>query len=60
VPEPETPALNLTCAECGRSPLRGEVWRLYFTDIGEAVVYCPTCAEREFGAVESAGLAENE
>jgi hypothetical protein len=26
-----------------------EVWRVYFADIGEAVTYCPECAEREFG-----------
>lgn len=49
VPEPETVAPNLTCAECGRSPRRGEVWRVYFADIGEAVTYCSDCAEREFG-----------
>jgi hypothetical protein len=48
-PEPETIALNLHCAECGRSPKRGgETWRIYFADIGEAVIYCPECAEREF------------
>jgi hypothetical protein len=34
---PETIALNLTCAECGRSPQRGEIWGVYFADIGEAV-----------------------
>ena len=45
----ETLALNLTCAECGRSPQRAEVWRVYFADLGEALTYCPTCSEREFG-----------
>jgi hypothetical protein len=49
MPKPESPALDLTCAECGRSPRPGEVWRVLFADIGEAVVYCPDCAEREFG-----------
>ena len=49
MPEPETAALNLTCAECGRSPRRREVWSIYYADIGEAVTYCPECAEREFG-----------
>jgi hypothetical protein len=49
VPEQDAPALDLHCAEYGRSPRRGEVWRLYFVDIGEAVTYCPECAEREFG-----------
>jgi hypothetical protein len=49
VPEPGTIALDLTCAECGRSPRAGEVWRLLFADIGEAVTYCPECAETEFG-----------
>jgi len=27
---------------------RREVWRVYFADIGEVVIYCPECAEREF------------
>jgi hypothetical protein len=48
-----------SCAECGRSPMHGEVWRLYFADIAEVVSYCPACAEWEFGA-EGAGLGENE
>jgi hypothetical protein len=52
MPEAETVALNLTCAECGRSPQPGEVWRLLFADIREAVTYCPECAEREFGEEE--------
>jgi hypothetical protein len=42
-------ALNLTCAECGRSPRAGETWRIVLADIGEAVTYYPECAEREFG-----------
>jgi hypothetical protein len=48
VAEPETVALDLTCAECGRSPRHGETWRIVFADLGEAVTYCPECAEREF------------
>jgi hypothetical protein len=47
--EPGTIALDLTCAECGRSPRPGETWRLEWADIREAVTYCPGCAEREFG-----------
>jgi hypothetical protein len=53
VPDLETVALDLTCAECGRSPRPGEIWRLLFTDIGEVAIYCPECAEREFGSSES-------
>jgi hypothetical protein len=34
--EPATPALNLTCAECGRSPRAGETWRILFDGIGAA------------------------
>ena len=49
MPEPETAALDLTYAECGRSTRRGKVWLVYWADIGEAVTYCPECAEREFG-----------
>ena len=47
--EPVTAALNLTCAECGRSPRADETWRILFADIGEAVTDCPECVEREFG-----------
>jgi hypothetical protein len=36
-------------SECGRSPEAGERWRILFADIGQAVTYCPECAEREFG-----------
>jgi hypothetical protein len=54
VPEPETVALDLHCAECRRSRRRAEVWRLYFADIREAVTYCAECAEREFGDAVSA------
>jgi hypothetical protein len=52
MPEPETVALDLTCAECGRSPRAGDVWRTEFADriAREAVTYCPECAEREFDA----------
>jgi hypothetical protein len=49
MPEPETAALDLTCAECGRSPGSSELWRLLFADIGEVVTYCVECAEWEFG-----------
>jgi hypothetical protein len=39
------------------SPERG--WRLYLTvdedEPAEAVIYCPICAEREFGEPENAG-----
>ena len=45
----------LRCVECGRvqtaAGARG--WRAYLTtdedEPAEAVVYCPECAEREFG-----------
>jgi hypothetical protein len=50
--DPETIALDLACAECGRSPRAGEMWRVLFADIGEVAVYCPECAEREFGETE--------
>jgi hypothetical protein len=42
-----SPALS-----AGDSPRRGEVWSIYYADIGEAVTYCPECAEREFGETE--------
>lgn len=56
MPESETIAIELTCVECGRSPRRGEVWRVLFADrvAQEVVIYCPECAEHEFGSFESA------
>jgi hypothetical protein len=50
MPEPGTIALDLTCAECGRSPRGGETWRVLFADKAarEVYVFCPECAEREF------------
>jgi hypothetical protein len=43
----------LSCCECGR-PSKGHApeWRAYLTsdDPQEVAVYCPECAEREFGA----------
>ena len=43
----------LLCAECGRQPRDGEnpadEWRAY-RDIDDGLpVFCPECAEREFG-----------
>jgi ribosomal protein L44E len=51
MPEPETVAVDLTCAECGSSARADETWRILFADrvAREAVTYCPECAEREFG-----------
>jgi hypothetical protein len=40
----------LVCAECGReSPPDAAGWRAYLDDDGQAVTFCPKCAEREFG-----------
>ena len=58
MPRPETAAVDLACAECRRSPRPGEVWRLFFADVGEAVTYCPECAERKFGAAPEAQAIE--
>jgi hypothetical protein len=42
------------CVECGREQPPGERgWKAYLSvgegEPAEAVVYCPECAEREFG-----------
>jgi DNA-directed RNA polymerase subunit RPC12/RpoP len=43
----------LRCAECGRRPAPGEhgedEWRVYIDLEDEPHVFCPECAEREFG-----------
>jgi hypothetical protein len=39
----------LVCAECSAtSPPEAKGWRCYITVHGEAVMFCPACAEREF------------
>jgi hypothetical protein len=39
----------LVCAECGRPSEPGaEGWRAYLDDDGNAVMFCPDCAGREF------------
>ncbi len=39
----------LVCVECGRrSSAQARGWRSYLTEDGEAVVFCPECAQREF------------
>ena len=47
-------AEGLDCIECGREEASDERgWKAYLTtdedEAAEAVVYCPDCAEREFG-----------
>jgi hypothetical protein len=41
------------CAECGRQPRGDEnpldTWRAYLDVDDELPVFCPACAEREFG-----------
>jgi hypothetical protein len=40
---------GVRCVECGRPRDRDELWLLYFADTGEVAIYCPKCAEREYG-----------
>jgi hypothetical protein len=44
---------DLACAESGREPREDEnaadEWRAYSDGVGELHVFCPECAEREFG-----------
>jgi hypothetical protein len=43
---------SVNCTECAREARAGERWHLYFADLGEVAIYCPECAEREFGEPE--------
>jgi hypothetical protein len=47
---------ELVCAECGRKPRQDEnaadEWRAYLDVDDELPVFCPECAEREFGSGE--------
>jgi hypothetical protein len=48
----------LVCAERGATSLPdAEGWRGYLDDDGEAVMFCPDCAEREFGPEQIDGTA---
>ncbi len=47
---PSDVAVVLACAECGKQSEGGaRGWRAPLTVDDEAVVYCPECAEEEFG-----------
>ena len=37
------------CVECGEEEAVPEGWQLRFADVAEVAVYCPECAQREFG-----------
>ena len=47
------PSAEGVCAECGRQPRAGEnaadEWRAYVDVDDELQMFCPECAEREFG-----------
>jgi hypothetical protein len=46
----EARGARLVCAECGReSPPDARRWRASLDDDGNAVMFCPECAEAEFG-----------
>jgi hypothetical protein len=39
----------MLCVECGAvAPAAAKGWRVYLDDEDEPVVYCTTCAAREF------------
>jgi hypothetical protein len=40
---------DLRCVECHRESREDERFRAYLTFDNEIAVYCPECAEREFG-----------
>ena len=50
-PKPgKAPAIALICAECGaESPPDSAGWRAYLDADDTVAVFCPRCAEREFG-----------
>jgi hypothetical protein len=47
--EPTETLAAVLCVECGRLRAGDELWCVRFADIGEIAIYCPECAEREFG-----------
>jgi hypothetical protein len=50
---------GLICDECGSAYGGEQGWRGYLTrEPREVAVFCPGCAEREFGEPKSAGAIE--
>ena len=51
----EAPGAGFRCANCNRTPRDDEnpddEWRAYSDGLGELHVFCPECAEREFGSL---------
>ena len=51
----------LRCVECRRESVSGRRWRAYLADDPddhdppEVAVFCPSCAEREFGTIGGFG-----
>jgi hypothetical protein len=56
----------LRCIECRRESPTGRHWRAYLADDPrdddppEVAVFCPSCAEREFGGFQEFGDSVNE
>jgi hypothetical protein len=49
------PSNLLVCAECGATSSPDAAgWRAYLDDDGQAVMFCPECAEREFDEIGTA------
>jgi hypothetical protein len=56
---PETRRPELVCDECGSAYGGERGWRGYLTqEPREVAVFCPGCAEREFGETERADAVE--
>jgi len=53
--------MTLRCIECRRESASGSRWRAYLADDPrdddppEVALYCPSCAEREFGRFQEFG-----
>ncbi len=58
--------MNLRCIECGRESASGRRWRAYLADDPrdgdppKLAVFCPSCAENEFGGVGEVGDSSSE
>lgn len=52
-PEPtnQTATFVLECLECQAETEGGHGWKAYLGPDDQVLVYCPDCAEREFGDV---------
>src|SRR6266542_2505492 len=47
---------TVRCIECGRAPRAGELWRLYFADLGEVAIFARSARSESSARPSVSGL----